>query len=261
MHQDRSVGGADSYQDLINLVSVQQTRLQSQHAEIKQCDHELHYWSRTGYSAGPGASSRPEPHPSQLEAVVSEVKRLEDVAVRNMEELNKLGTAGVAGRGDQEGSEIRTELDQLKKRLELTDNELSKTNFTLSKLGDEMRCFSQEKSRQVEAELKSEVERIQAEIKHLQLTSEEGTNIYDQLQQEVQDVENQISARKEEIENLIQQMKNENLESLRISPPEETKANLDGHIGKVGSTRKMLGSPRELETAVPTTKNPHGVWV
>ncbi|GLG93252.1 Ras association domain-containing protein 8 [Gryllus bimaculatus] len=30
---------------------------------------------------------------------------------------------------------------------------------------------------------------------------------------------------------------------------------------KPGSTRKMIGSPRQLENAVPTSKNPHGVWV
>jgi len=28
-----------------------------------------------------------------------------------------------------------------------------------------------------------------------------------------------------------------------------------------GSTRKMIGSPRQLENAAPTSKNPHGVWV
>lgn len=28
-----------------------------------------------------------------------------------------------------------------------------------------------------------------------------------------------------------------------------------------GSTRKIIGSPRQLENAVPTNKNPHGVWV
>lgn len=35
------------------------------------------------------------------------------------------------------------------------------------------------------------------------------------------------------------------------------------HIGphKPGSTRRMIGSPRQLENAVPTSKNPHGVWV
>lgn len=35
------------------------------------------------------------------------------------------------------------------------------------------------------------------------------------------------------------------------------------HLGphKPGSTRRMIGSPRQLENAVPTSKNPHGVWV
>ena len=28
-----------------------------------------------------------------------------------------------------------------------------------------------------------------------------------------------------------------------------------------GTARKMMGSPRALENAVPTAKNPHGVWV
>ena len=30
---------------------------------------------------------------------------------------------------------------------------------------------------------------------------------------------------------------------------------------KPGQVRKMMGSPRQLENAVPTSKNPHGVWV
>ena len=30
---------------------------------------------------------------------------------------------------------------------------------------------------------------------------------------------------------------------------------------KSGHGRRMLGSPRQLENAVPTNKNPHGVWV
>lgn len=30
---------------------------------------------------------------------------------------------------------------------------------------------------------------------------------------------------------------------------------------KPGSVRRMIGSPRQLENAVPTSKNPHGVWV
>jgi hypothetical protein len=30
---------------------------------------------------------------------------------------------------------------------------------------------------------------------------------------------------------------------------------------RIGSTRKMMGSPRQLQTAVASTKNPQGVWV
>lgn len=30
---------------------------------------------------------------------------------------------------------------------------------------------------------------------------------------------------------------------------------------KAGSARRIIGSPRQLENAAPTNKNPHGVWV
>lgn len=55
-------------------------------------------------------------------------------------------------------------------------------------------------------------------------------------------------------------MKEANLQSLTIAPPDDLKHILEGP-NKVGSTRKMIGSPRQLENAVPTNKNPHGVWV
>lgn len=283
MQQDGLVPTNDNYVDLMNLVSAQQTRLQSQHAEIKHCDNELSYWDRglvgaAGPPTGPGSvpqsvgpgrpwggGPRTDPPSSQLDAVLTEVKRLEEVAGRNDRELNHLGSpvggGGGAGGGPGEGGEIRSELDQLKHRLDSTDSELQKTNMTLRRLGDEMRSFSQEKSRQKEDELRIEVERIQAEIKLLQKSSEDGANISEKLNKEVQDVENQISARKAEVEKLIQDMKSANLESLTISPPDESKAFLDGPSKPGGTTRKMMGSPRQLENAVPTSKNPHGVWV
>jgi hypothetical protein len=46
----------------------------------------------------------------------------------------------------------------------------------------------------------------------------------------VQEVEQEIQARKGEVERLIQDMKSANLESLTISPPEETRAFLDGNF-------------------------------
>ena len=116
------------------------------------------------------------------------------------------------------------------------------------RLGDEMRSMSLEKSRQREAELAQEIERLQMEIKTLQKNSEEAANVNQQLSKEVRgkkcnkivehniwhlyfqvkDVEDQISQRKAEVEKLIQEMREVNMESLAISPPEESKQFLDG---------------------------------
>ena len=45
---------------------------------------------------------------------------------------------------------------------------------------------------------------------------------------QVKEVEDKISARKAEVEKLIREMREANLESLAISPPEESKQFLDG---------------------------------
>ena len=78
-----------------------------------QCDNELKYWDGQG---GPGPSSRPvmaDFLPAQLEAVLMEVKMLEDAAMKNEEEIEvqEEGERGGPGPG------IRGELDQLKHRL------------------------------------------------------------------------------------------------------------------------------------------------
>lgn len=129
----------------------------------------------------------------------------------------------------------------------MTDIELQKTNSTLRRLSEEMRSYSMEKSKEKEEELRSEVDRIQSEIKILQKTNEDSATISDKLSREVrsepasaryhligscqvQEVENQIMTRKGEVEKLIQDMKSANLESLTISPPEESKTFLDGKL-------------------------------
>jgi len=200
--------------------------------------------------------------------VLAEARRLEEAAHRNEDELRQLV---LEQRGNQTPSEnllessedpnLRAEIMQLKHRLAGTDQELQKTNLTLRRLGDEMRSMSLEKSRQREAELAQEIERLQMEIKTLQKNSEEAANVNQQLSKEVKDVEDQISQRKAEVEKLIQEMREVNMESLAISPPEESQQFLDGPPKQPGQARKMMGSPRQLENAVPTSKNPHGVWV
>lgn len=73
-------------------------------------------------------------------------------------------------------------------------------------------------------------------------------------------LESAIVEKKKQVEHLVTEMKEANLESLSIAPPDELKHLFEGP-NKAGSTRKMIGSPRQLENAVPTNKNPHGVWV
>ena len=53
------------------------------------------------------------------------------------------------------------------------------------RLGDEMRNMSLEKTRQREQELVVEIERLQAEIKSLQKSSEDSANISQQLSKDV----------------------------------------------------------------------------
>jgi len=242
----------------MNLVSAQQTTLQSQHADIKQCDAEVNFLE--GHVGLPQYTPQPTPPQpgSQLEMVLAEARRLEEAAHRNEDELRQLALE--RGDADQEDPNIRAEIMQLKNRLAGTDQELQKTNHTLRRLGDEMRSMSLEKTRQREVELAQEIDRLQMEIKTLQKNSEEAANVNQQLSKEVKDVEDQLSQRKAEVEKLIQEMREVNMESLAISPPEESKQFLDGPP-KPGQVRKMMGSPRQLENAVPTSKNPHGVWV
>ena len=150
----------------------------------------MKYWD----GVGPGRPTEPG---SQLEAVLGEVRRLEEAATRNEEELEREAGPGPGGPG------IRGELDQLKHRLgeirvtaggtsvltivvaEMTDIELQKTNTTLRRLSDEMRSYSIERSKEREEELRLEVDRIHSEIKLLQKTNEDSATISDKLSREV----------------------------------------------------------------------------
>lgn len=76
----------------------------------------------------------------------------------------------------------------------------------------------------------------------------------------VTSLEAAIVEKKKQVEHLVSDMKEANLQSLTIAPADEVRHLLEGPT-KAGSTRKMIGSPRQLENAVPTNKNPHGVWV
>lgn len=71
---------------------------------------------------------------SQLELVLNEVRRLEEAALLNDEELRQMSLEQQQLMGAHESNEdveIRIEISQLKQRLAGTDQELQRTNHTL----------------------------------------------------------------------------------------------------------------------------------
>lgn len=108
-----------------------------------------------------------------------------------------------------------------------------------------------------EAATLAEIERLG---KELELTRKETDAVKDlsgSLDQEVHSIETTLIEKKKRMESLVAAMKEANLQSLSIQTPEDL---IEVHH-RSGSTRRMIGSPRQLENAAPTSKNPHGVWV
>lgn len=105
----------------------------------------------------------------------------------------------------------------------------------------------------------AEVERLKKELELARRETDAVTDLSGSLDQEVHSLESSLAEKKKQMEQLVSAMKEANLQSLIINPPEET---VDGGAHqRSGSTRRMIGSPRQLENAAPTSKNPHGVWV
>ena len=92
----------------------------------------------TGAPAHPGAAAAPPssaaaPVPaagSQMDLVLSEVRRLEELSARNDDELKFLNSERAQMESESD-TNIRSEIMQLKQRLAGTDVELQRTNTTL----------------------------------------------------------------------------------------------------------------------------------
>ena len=104
--------------------------------------HQQHQQPQRPQDQPPQQQQPPQPPPiqpqpgSQLEMVLAEARRLEEVAHRNEDELKLLaleqrGSGGHQDQQDVEDPNIRAEIMQLKQRMLGTDQELQKTNHTL----------------------------------------------------------------------------------------------------------------------------------
>lgn len=244
------------YRDLIRLVNYQREKLSSQQAELTKFDAEIVFWEN---------KTREQQH--QLEFLVQESVRMEKASRIAEDQIRLL--CSVEEESEivrQQEKTLKSELTLLRSKLANCETELlqckNKIRLLLEDLQVETRAQQQEvESRQdLERGLLIEVERLQRELEQAQHATELSAQCSENLKREVASLEASIAEKKRQVERLVAEMKEANLQSLAIAPTEELKNLLEGPH-KPGSTRKMIGSPRQLENAVPTSKNPHGVWV
>ncbi|KDR14204.1 hypothetical protein L798_12005 [Zootermopsis nevadensis] len=244
------------YRDLVCLVNYQREKLSTQQAELTKFDAEIVFWE---------GKTREQHH--QMEFLAQEAARIEVAARLGEEQLRLLG--GVEEESEivrQQEKTLKSELTLLRSKLANCETELlqckNKIRLVLEELQLEQRSQVRESEdrQSLERSLLGEVERLQHEVEQAKQGTEMSVQCGESLKREVQSLEAAIADKKQQVERLVAEMKEANLESLAIAPADEVKHLLEGPH-KPGSTRRMIGSPRQLENAVPTSKNPHGVWV
>ncbi|XP_049805608.1 ras association domain-containing protein 8 isoform X1 [Schistocerca nitens] len=254
-HQESVLYNAQ-YRDLMRLVNYQREKLAAQQAEIAKYDAEISFWE-----------GKTREHQQQMEFLSQEIARYEAAARVSEEQLRQL--VNVEEESEivrQQEKTLKSELTLLRSKLANCETELlqckNKIRLLLEELQLEQRYVLREyEDRQsLERSLLGEMERLQREVEQARQNAEMSALCAENLKREVSALESAIADKKRQVEHLVTEMKEANLQSLAIAPADEIKHLLEGPH-KPGSTRKMIGSPRQLENAVPTSKNPHGVWV
>lgn len=205
----------------------------------------------------------------QIDAITREIGKTDQLFRQGQEQLQSLQYV------EEENELVRQQEKTLKSEIILCRSKLANCQTELLQCKNKIRLIMDDihieqrtlvsrqfDSRQtLERNFLTEVERLQTDIDHAIHNSETSNQTMDNLKQEVAIIECAIAEKKKQVEQLVNEMKEVNLQSLAVLPSEEIRHLLEGS-NRPGSTgRRIIGSPRQLETAVPTSKNPHGVWV
>uniref|UniRef100_A0A1B0CS66 Putative cell growth/differentiation regulator n=1 Tax=Lutzomyia longipalpis TaxID=7200 RepID=A0A1B0CS66_LUTLO len=243
------------YRDLIQLIKLQREKISIQQADLTKYDAEIVY-----------LENKEREQSQQLEAIAREISKTDQIFRQGneqyVEEENELVR--------QQEKTLKSEITLLRSKLANCETELLQCKNKIRHLMDdiqiEQRALNRQfdtryvKRQQMERQIVVEVDRIQAEIEQVIKTAESSNKTMENLKKEVSFIETAIAEKKKQVEHLVNEMKEVNLQSLAVAPSEEIRHLLEGS-NRPGSTRRIIGSPRQLENAVPTSKNPHGVWV
>ncbi|XP_012225428.1 ras association domain-containing protein 8 [Linepithema humile] len=252
-----TVAYTQRYVELIKLVNKQRDTINAQQADLTKFDAEILYWE---------TKNKEQMH--QMDYISQEMSRMESNGRIIEEQLKEL--AHVEEESEivrQQEKTLKSEITLLRSKLANCETELlqckNKIRLVMEELAIEQHNISRETDeRQImERKIISEVEHLQNEVEQAKRATELASQHAESLKLEVVNLESAIVEKKLQVERLVADMKEANLQSLAVAcSDEQVKSLLEG-AHKPGSTRKMIGSPRQLETAVPTSKNPHGVWV
>ncbi|XP_063623430.1 ras association domain-containing protein 8 isoform X3 [Cydia splendana] len=249
------------YRELVSLVNYQREKLTTQQADLIKYDAEIGFWENKGREQERQVELLQQQISSadnQLR-ISTEQKLFEQVqALTYLEEENEIVK--------QNEKTLKSEIVLVRSKLANCETELlqckNKIRKIMEDIHNEQRIVNsrqQENRQALERSMLAEVENLQTQIQQAKHATEINHLTAENLKREVGVLEDAIMEKKRQVERLVQEMKEANLQSLSGSV-DELRHPLDG-LCKAGSARRIIGSPRQLENAAPTNKNPHGVWV
>lgn len=246
-----TVAYTQRYVELIRLVNKQRDTINAQQADLTKFDAEILYWE---------TKNREQMH--QIDFISQEVNRMETTGRLIEEQLKEL--AHVEEESEivrQQEKTLKSEITLLRSKLANCETELlqckNKIRLVMEELAIEQHNISRETDeRQImERKIITEVEHLQNEVEQAKRSAELASQCAETLKLEVVSLESAIVEKKLQVERLVADMKEANLQSLAVACQDEQVKSLFEGAHKPGSTRKMIGSPRQLETAVPTSKD------
>ncbi|XP_013186149.1 uncharacterized protein LOC106131568 isoform X2 [Amyelois transitella] len=244
------------YRELVSLVNYQREKLSSQQVDLIKYDAEIGYWENKGREQ--------ERQVELLQQQISSTDNQLRISTEQVQALTYIEEESELVK--QNEKTIKSEIVLVRSKLANCETELLQCKNKIRKLMEEIHneqrvinSRQQENRQALERSMLAEMENLQSQIQQAKHATEINHLTAENLKREVGVLEDAIMEKKRQVERLVQEMKEANLQSLTGSV-DELRHPLDG-LCKTGSARRIIGSPRQLENAAPTNKNPHGVWV
>ncbi|XP_050354775.1 ras association domain-containing protein 8 [Nymphalis io] len=244
------------YRELVSLVNYQREKLSSQQVDLIKYDAEIGYWENKGREQ--------ERQVELLQQQITSADNQLRISTEQVQSLNYVEEESEIVK--QNEKTLKSEIVLVRSKLANCETELlqckNKVRKLMEDIHNEQRVLNsrqQENRQALERSMLAEMENLQTQIQQAKHATEINHLTAENLKREVGVLENAIMEKKRQVERLVQEMKEANLQSLTGSV-DELRHPLDG-LCKAGSARRIIGSPRQLENAAPTNKNPHGVWV